>query len=102
MSRGVHHDLPFPLVFLPIRGDNRPQTRLGGDMDAWKKRRVVRLAIVATGGLAVGSLMIGVGERASATLTAAQATPLAAMGNLSGTVTSSKPFKAAQVYLRNV
>src|SRR6185437_138479 len=61
-----------------------------------------RLAIVGTGGRAVGSLMIGGGERASATLTAAQATPLAAMGNLSGTVTSSKPFKAAQVYLRTV
>ena len=71
-------------------------------MDAWKKRRIVRLAIVAMGGLAVGSLMIGVGEPTSATLTAAQATSLSAMGNLSGTVTSPKPFKAAQVYLRNV
>ena len=71
-------------------------------MDAWKIRRRVRLVVVAMGGLAVGSLMIGVGGRTSATLTAAQATSLSAMGNLSGTVTSSRPFKAAQVYLRNV
>src|SRR5207248_8856880 len=27
---------------------------------------------------------------------------LSGMGNLSGTVTSSRPFKAAQVYMRNV
>jgi virginiamycin B lyase len=71
-------------------------------MDAWKKRRIMRLAIVAMGGFAVGSLMIGVGGRSSATLTAAQATSLSAMGNLSGTVTSSRPFKAGQVYIRNV
>jgi len=71
-------------------------------MDRWKIRRVVRLAIVAMGSLAAGSLLIGVGGRTSATLTAAQATPLSAMGNLSGTVTSSRPFKAAQVYIRNV
>src|SRR5207249_11906909 len=71
-------------------------------MQAWKIRRVVRLVIVAMGGLAVGSLMIGVGGRTSATLTAAQATSLSAMGNVSGTVTSSRPFKAAQVYIRNV
>src|SRR5216117_2372305 len=71
-------------------------------MHAWKLRRIVRLLFVAMGGLAVGSLMIGVGGRTSATLTAAQATSLSAMGNLSGTVTSPRPFKAAQVYIRNV
>src|SRR5712691_8365650 len=47
-------------------------------MDTWKIRRIVRLVI------------------------AAQATSLSAMGNLSGTVTSSRPFKAAQVYIHNV
>ena len=71
-------------------------------MVAWQRRRILRLAIVTMGGLAVGALIIGVGGRSSATLTAAQATSLSAMGNLSGTVTAARPFKAAQVYLRNV
>jgi streptogramin lyase/mono/diheme cytochrome c family protein len=71
-------------------------------MDAGNMRRVVRLVVVGIGGLTAGFLMIGTGGRTSATLTAAQATSLSAMGGLSGTVTSSKPFKAAQVYMRNV
>src|SRR5207244_10109220 len=71
------------------------------DMDDSKTaRRVFLPAIILT--LAVGYLAVGRGGWASAPGTTVQAPALRGMASMSGTVTSSKPFKAAQVYIRNV
>src|SRR5437667_2335146 len=70
-------------------------------MAALKTARRVLLAVTVVG-VAVGYLAVGRGGWASAPVTTVQAPALRVMVSMSGTVTSSKPFKAAQVYIRNV
>ena len=52
--------------------------------------------------LAVTTLAVGRSGLASAPVTTVQGPALRSMAIMSGTVSSSKPFKAAQVYIRNV
>src|SRR5438132_12859822 len=68
--------------------------------DSKTARRVFLPAIILI--LAIGYLAVGRGGWASAPGTTVQAPALRGMASMSGTVTSSKPFKAAQVYIRNV
>src|SRR5438876_11112547 len=70
-------------------------------MDASKTARRVLLPVIVVV-LAVGYLAVGRGGWAFAPVTTVQAPALRGMASMSGTVTSSKPFKAAQVYIRNV
>jgi len=61
------------------------------------------LTLVAfTAALATGSVVVGPGRWTAAPLARLEAAPLPGMASLSGTVESSKPFKAAQVYIKNV
>ena len=70
---------------------------------AWLLRHWGRASLVViVWSLAAGYLIFGVGKWAAPKVSAAQATALSGMGRLSGTVESSRPFKAAQVYIRNV
>jgi streptogramin lyase len=86
-------------------------------MDAWynpnssrrrsaTSRRVWPLVIAMIGGLAVSYVVYHVSGWAAPTQTAAQQRApragISGTASLSGTVTSAKPFKAAQVYIRNV
>jgi len=68
--------------------------------------RVWPLVIALIGSLAVGYVVYHVSGWAAPTQTAAQQRAaragIAGTASLSGTVTSAKPFKAAQVYIRNV
>src|SRR5947208_16324101 len=70
-------------------------------MDASKTARRVLLPVIVVV-LAVGYLAVVRGGWAFAPVTTVQAPALRGMASMSGTVTSSKPFKAAQVYIRNV
>src|SRR3989441_8788094 len=70
-------------------------------MDASITARRVFLPVIVMV-LAVGYLAVGRGGWASAPVTTVQAPALRGMASMSGTVTASKPFKAAQVYIRNV
>src|SRR2546425_6851338 len=70
-------------------------------MDASKTARRVLLPVIVVV-LAVGYLAVGRGGWASAPVTTVQAPASRSTGNMTGTVNSSKPFKAAQVYIRNV
>src|SRR6058998_1847111 len=70
-------------------------------MDASKTARRVLLPVIVVV-LAVGYLAVGQGGLASAPVTTVQAPALRGMASMSGAVSSSKPFKAAQVYIRNV
>ena len=70
-------------------------------MDASKTARRVLLPVIVVV-LAVGYLAVGQGGLASAPVTTVQAPAVRGMASMSGTVTSAKPFKAAQVYIRNV
>src|SRR3989441_4165382 len=70
-------------------------------MDASKTARRVLLPVIVVV-LAVGYLAVGRGGWASAPVTTGQAPAVRGMESMSGTVTSAKPFKAAQVYIRNV
>src|SRR2546425_1930066 len=70
-------------------------------MDAAKTARRVLLPVIVVV-LAVGYLAVGQGGLASAPVTTGQAPAVRGMESMSGTVTSAKPFKAAQVYIRNV
>src|SRR5213083_812808 len=65
-------------------------------MDASKTARRVLLPVI------VVVLAVGQGGLASAPVTTVQAPAVRVMASMSGMVTSSKPFKAAQVYIRNV
>src|SRR5213083_2193156 len=65
-------------------------------MDASKTARRVLLPVI------VVVLAVGQGGLASAPVTTVQAPAVRGMASMSGTVTSAKPFKAAQVYIRNV
>jgi len=61
------------------------------------------LALAVAGGLAVAVVAFGVGSWVSPPTVAAQrGSELASLGRLTGTVTSPQPFKAAQVFIRNV
>ena len=62
-------------------------------------RRVPFMMIAVIGSLAAAYAVFGVSGWATATPVPAQASGMARM---SGTVSASKPFKAAQVYIRNV
>ena len=64
------------------------------------KRRVTVLVIAAMG-LVGGYATVGI-EAAAAAQDTQNSASLKGMGTFSGTVVASKPFKAAQVYLRNV
>src|SRR5437867_12239931 len=70
-------------------------------MDASKTARRVLLPVIVVV-LAVGYLAVEQGGLASAPVTTVQAPALRGMASMSGTVTSAKPCKAAQVYIRNV
>src|SRR5439155_2579347 len=70
-------------------------------MDASKTARRVLLPVIVVV-LAVGYLAVVQGGLASAPVTTVQAPASRGMASMSGTVTSSKPFKAARVYIRNV
>src|ERR1700687_5730855 len=65
-------------------------------------RRVLPAAFALVGILAGGYLVFGFGGWAAAPMTSLQAATLPGLASLSGTVDSPKPFKAGQVYLRNV
>jgi streptogramin lyase len=81
---------------------------MGTSRQSWSANRVVRLgwraAVVGIAALGLVAGYSAFGNDGGAV--AAQGKPTAvsqqAMGSVSGTVTASKPFKAAQVYLRNV
>src|SRR5213593_3112969 len=70
-------------------------------MGASKTARRVLLPVIVVV-LALGYLAVGRGGWASAPVTTAQGPALRGMANMSGKVTASKPFKAAQVYIKNV
>src|SRR5215813_10928100 len=63
-------------------------------------RRLVLAVIVLI--LVVTTLAVGRSGLASAPVPTVQGPALRSMASMSGTVSSSKPFKAAQVYIRNV
>src|SRR5215472_9065856 len=63
-------------------------------------RRLVLAVIVLI--LVVTTLVVGRSGLASAPVPTVQGPALRSMASMSGTVSSSKPFKAAQVYIRNV
>ena len=65
-------------------------------------RRGLPLVLTLVGIMAGGYLVLGLGGSTAAPLTTVQAATLPGMASLSGTVDSPKPFKAGQVYLRNV
>jgi streptogramin lyase len=79
--------------------DNRKLTSLSSRQPA-VIRRVPLMIIAAIGSLAAAYAVFGVGGWATAM--PAQAQVSGGMARMSGTVSSSKPFKAAQVYIRNV
>src|SRR5262245_51622147 len=64
----------------------------------WRASRWVAMPVIAVLIWIGGSGVFNGGE----TVAAQRAGALQGMGSVSGTVTASKPFKAAQVYLRNV
>src|SRR5439155_1492697 len=70
-------------------------------MDASKTARRVLLPVIVVV-LAVGYLAVVQGGLASAPVTKVKESALRGMASMSGTVSSAKPFKAAQVYIRNV
>jgi streptogramin lyase/cytochrome c5 len=65
------------------------------------RKRILTL-VVCTVAIAAASLVVGPGRWTAASLTSVEAATLPGMASLSGTVESSKPFKAAQVYIKNV
>ena len=65
-------------------------------------RHVLLSAIAVAGSLTAAYVVQGIGGWTSATPTTVQAAPLAGTAALSGTVESTAPFKAAQVFIRNV
>src|SRR5262245_33833713 len=71
------------------------------DMYASKTSHRLVLAVIIVV-LAVTTLAVGRGGLASAPVPTVQGPALRSMATMSGTVSSSKPFKAAQVYIRNV
>ena len=66
------------------------------------RRRSVLLVIALVGGLAAGAAAVVMGPWLAGAPSVAQAAVLPGFGSLSGTVESATPFKAAQVFIRNV
>ena len=64
--------------------------------------RALLLVIAVIGSLAVGYAVEGMSGWMAAAPRVAEAAALRGMGSLSGTVESTTPFKAAQVFIRNV
>jgi streptogramin lyase/cytochrome c5 len=64
------------------------------------KQRVA-MGVIATVGVAAGYMMFGTGGGAVAAQKAPSGAALPGMATVSGTVDAPKPFKAAQVYIRN-
>lgn len=71
-------------------------------MSNWKIVRSSVLTIALMGSLTIACVVVGVSGSAAARPAAAQAAALAGTTSLSGTVESTAPFKAAQVFIRNV
>src|SRR6266581_2393700 len=69
------------------------------DMGGSKK---VLTLVAFMAALATASVIVGPSRWTTAPLTRVEAASLPGMASLSGTVESSKPFKAAQVYIKNV
>jgi virginiamycin B lyase len=67
-----------------------------------KMARSSGLIIALTGSLAAACIVFGASGSAAAKAAAAQAGAIPRMSSLSGTVDSAAPFKAAQVFIRNV
>src|SRR5262245_41486402 len=65
-------------------------------------RRFLQLSTVLLGGLAIAYVTAGPIGWPAATPTVAHAASLPGTASLSGSVDSPAPFKAAQVYIRNV
>src|SRR5713226_1049757 len=77
--------------------------RGGNHMGLSKIARAVLLAGMGLAGIvAAGYLALPLGGGPARLTTTVQAATLPGMASLSGTVESPKPFKAAQVYIRNV
>jgi streptogramin lyase/mono/diheme cytochrome c family protein len=77
---------------------------MGSWKSAWSHRHWWRasLLLAIVWSLAAGYSIFGVSKWAAPQVSAAQATASSGMARLSGSVDSSKPFKAAQVFIRNV
>jgi streptogramin lyase len=80
---------------------------MGGATTSNRRRRAtrhLRPLMAAAGSLLAGAIVFQVSGWAGATISAQQRAggSIAGMGSLTGTVTAGKPFKAAQVYIRNV
>ena len=61
------------------------------------------LAVMAVlGSLVAGYVVVEMGPRLAGQPSVAQAAPLPGFGNISGSVQAATPFKAAQVFIRNV
>ena len=84
---------------MSVETTNGPRTRV-------TSRRVWPRAITLAGGLLAGAVIFQVGsiaapEKTSAAQRTARAAGLTGMATMTGSVTAGKPFKAAQVYIRN-
>ena len=77
---------------------------MGSWKSAWSHRHWWRASLLLgiVWSLAAGYSIFGVSKWAAPPVSAAQATALSGTASLSGTVESSQPVKAAQVYIRNV
>src|SRR5436189_4040686 len=78
---------------------NEPRTRATG-------QRVWPVAIAFAGSLLAGAVVFQVNgiaapEKTSVQQRSSRATDLTGMATMTGSVTAGKPFKAAQVYIRN-
>jgi hypothetical protein len=65
-------------------------------------RKKILTLVAFTVASATGSVVVGPAPWTTAPLTRVEAATLPGMASLSGTVESAKPFKAAQVYIKNV
>jgi virginiamycin B lyase len=66
------------------------------------RRKRISTLVAFTVALATASVVVGPGPWTTVPLTRVEAATLPGMASLSGTVESAKPFKAAQVYIKNV
>src|SRR5207244_13354955 len=66
------------------------------------RRRSLLLVVTLMGSLVVGYAVVGMGPWLAGMPRIAQAAVLPGFGSLSGSVESGTPFKAAQVFIRNV
>ena len=71
-------------------------------MGSWKRARSSLLIIGLMGSLAIAYAVFGASGSVAASPAAAQGAALPGTASLSGTVDSTAPFKAAQVFIRNV